>query len=124
MNEIKKKKLEKDFLKVIATLLIEGRVKDPRIEMMPTVHSVDLAEDLSEAKVYVTAYCNNNERKKILAGLRSASGFIQSQVSKALSLRITPKIFFFWDQNYLEGIRVNELIDSAKPKFLSDQKEF
>ncbi|WCL48088.1 30S ribosome-binding factor RbfA [Leptospira sp. GIMC2001] len=115
MNEIRKKKIEKEIQRTIATLIITEKVKDPRISMV-TIHRVDMADDMSQALVYYTAYCNNNERKKLANGLTSARGFLQSAIGKKLGLRHTPNLYFIWDKNYIKSIEVNRLIDESAPK--------
>lgn len=114
MNEIRKKKIEREIQKTIATLINSDKVRDPRITMT-TIHRVDLASDMSQAKVYYTAICNNNERKKLAQGLVSAGGFFQSMIGKKLGLRHTPRLYFIWDKAYIKSLEVNQLIDESKP---------
>lgn len=123
MNEIRKKKIEREIQKTIATLINTEKVKDPRVTMA-TIHRVDLASDMSQAIVHYTAICSNNERKKLSQGLVSAAGFLQSMIGKKLGLRQTPRLQFVWDSNYIKSIEVNRLIDEAAPIHpISDEPE-
>jgi ribosome-binding factor A len=123
LNEIRKKKIEREIQKTIATLINTEKVKDPRVTMA-TIHRVDLASDMSQAIVYYTAICSNNERKKLSQGLVSAGGFLQSMIGKKLGLRHTPRLQFVWDNNYIKSIEVNRLIDESAPKQpISDEIE-
>ena len=110
MNEIKKKKLEKDIIRTISLLIIRERVKDPRVSMV-SMHRADISDDLSKVKIYVTAFCTQKERNRLLKGLKSAAPFMQSVIGKQLKMRVTPKLEFIWDERYLEALKVNELID-------------
>lgn len=111
MNTIRKKKIESEIVKSVANLIISGKVKDPRIEMV-SVHRANISDDFSVAKIWVTSYCDEKGKKKLLQGLKNASGFIQSVVSRDLRLRITPKFNFYWDEEYIKAFEVNQLIDS------------
>lgn len=115
MNEIRKKKIEREIQKTIATLINTEKVKDPRISMA-TIHRVDMASDMSQATVYYTAYCTNNERKRLSQGLVSASGFFQGMIGKKLGLRHTPRLQFVWDNAYIKSLEVNRLIDETAPR--------
>jgi len=115
LNPIRKKKLEAEILRILATLILEGEVKDPRI-FLPSFHRIDISDDLRQATVYFTAFCNNNERKKLTAGLVSCSGFFTSRIGKILGLHTNPRIHFAWDNNYIKSLEVNRLIDESKPQ--------
>lgn len=114
MNPIRKKKIEREIQRTISELIVSGKVKDPRV-FMATIHRVELSDDLSWATVYYTAMCSNNERKKLIAGLVSASSFLQSAIGKKLRLRKTPKLRFVWDNAYMKSLEVNDLIDKLSP---------
>ncbi len=110
MNEIRKRKIEKEILRTLGTLVVSDKVKDPRVNLV-TFHRVELSNDLSIATVYYTAYCTNRERKKLIAGLVSASGFFRSALNQRLKLRRTPELRFVWDSAFIKALEVNQQID-------------
>jgi ribosome-binding factor A len=116
VTPVRKQKIEADIVRTLALLVLEGKVKDPRVQVMPSLHRAELSEDSASCKVFLTAYCTNNERKKLLAGLRSATPYFQTVLSKKLGLRMTPRLSFFWDTAMEDAFRVNQLIDDSKPK--------
>ena len=89
---------------------MQEKVKDPRVSMV-SMHRAEIADDLTRVRVYITAFCDKKERNRLLKGLKSAAPFMQSIVGKQLKMRITPRLEFIWDENYLEALKVNELID-------------
>ncbi len=115
MSPIRKKKLEAEILRSLSNLILQGEVKDPRV-FLPSIHRVEITEDLKTATVYITAICNNNERKKLIAGLSSASGYLTSVIGRALKLHTNPRFHFVWDNNYIKSLEVNRLIDESAPK--------
>lgn len=84
MNPVRKKKLESEIIRLLSMAILEGKVKDPRV-FLPSFHRIELTDDLKHAKIYFTALCNNNERKKLTQGLVSSAGYLSSLVGKKLT---------------------------------------
>lgn len=94
-------------------LILQREIKDDRLRLI-TVSGVELSKDLSSAKVFVTFL--DNDPENITQGmkvLKDASGFIRSQVGKAMRLRITPDLRFTYDQSLVEGMRISTLVSST-----------
>ena len=60
--------------------------------------------------------------KRQIRGLKSAEGFIRTQLAKAVNLRNTPEISFILDQSIEYGVRMSKLIDDVT-KDLTDRDE-
>lgn len=112
MDSIRKKKIETAIVKVLASLLVSGKVKDPRIGIV-SVHRAEISPDLSQVKIWITSYCTNSEKRKLFNGMNSAKGYFQSVIAKELHLRNTPEIRFLWDTDYIKSLEVNQLIDKS-----------
>jgi ribosome-binding factor A len=96
------------------TLLVRDEVRDPRVGLA-TITAVQTSPELDHAKVYFTALGDEDERKEILAGLRSASPFIRSQLSKRLHMRRVPELHFELDRVLEEAARIERLLREALP---------
>jgi ribosome-binding factor A len=115
MNATRKVKIESEIIRVLGTLLVSGKVKDPRIGIV-SLHKAELSNDMSQVKIWVTSYCSDEEKTKLLKALKSASSYFQHVLGENLKLRVTPRLQFIWDENYIKSLEVNQLIDSlAKP---------
>ena len=120
MDEIRHKKLEEQLLEELASLILSGEIKDPRVGPFVSLTRVEAARDLSAAKVYVSAFGvldedakDGDEAKRVdeaVAGLNRAAGFIQARVGKRIRLRLTPKLTFIADHGIKEGFELNERI--------------
>lgn len=120
MDEIRHKKLEEQLLEELASLILSGEIKDPRVGPFVSLTRVEAARDLSAAKVYVSAFGvlsedakAGDEAKRVdeaVAGLNRAAGFIQAQVGKRIRLRLTPRLTFIADHGIKEGFELNERI--------------
>lgn len=92
------------------SILIGNELSDPRLPLL-TVTAVTVSKDLSSAKVYV--YYDDPEiaPKTVLAGLKRATPFLRRQVAQRINLRLTPELFFYYDDTPDRAARVDELLD-------------
>jgi ribosome-binding factor A len=92
----------------IAELLLR-EIKDPRIGMV-TITGVRMSPDLRHARVFFSRLGEPAERARSLAGLQSASGFIRTQVTRMLGLRVAPEIVFEYDPGLERAERLSRLL--------------
>ncbi|MFJ8261492.1 30S ribosome-binding factor RbfA [Rummeliibacillus sp. NPDC094406] len=89
--------------------IIGRKLKDPRVGFV-TVTDVDVTGDLQQATVYITSLGSERERQDTMKGLEKAKGFIRSEISKRIRLRITPEISFEFDSSVEYGNRIDTLL--------------
>ena len=102
-------RITEDIKRELIAILRE--VKDPRVSGMLTVVKVDVSNDLSYAKVYVSSLQGVQSAQEAVKGLKSASGFIRGRLGSALHLRKTPELKFVADDSIEKGM---ELFDKLK----------
>jgi ribosome-binding factor A len=107
MQGLRKIKVESLLKKEISTIIMR-EVKDPRVGFV-SVHSVSMTNDMRVAHVYVSIMGTEEEQKKALKGLKTASGFIRGQVGDAIRLRLTPQLIFQIDNSQEERLKVEGL---------------
>ncbi len=107
MSEVRIKRVESQLREEIGTMILRGIIKDPRVTSSLIITAVDLAQDTSSAKVYVSSY-DEAELEEGVEALNHAAGFIQSRVAKLLKTRNTPKLSFFDDHSIRDGTRIIE----------------
>jgi ribosome-binding factor A len=97
-------------------VLSEGiaALKDPRIGFV-TVTGVETAQDLREAKVFVSVLGNDRKRDQTLEALDRAHGVLQAKINRELRMRRTPTLTFHYDQSVEHGVRMTKLIDELAP---------
>ena len=93
--------------------LLQRQVKDPRLGGLVSITEVVTSPDLKYARVFVSCLCSDEEKKKILDTLVSASGFLHNELSKRLRLRHVPQLDFRWDDSIEKGARILGLIDQV-----------
>jgi ribosome-binding factor A len=90
----------------IADILMR-KIKDPRIGFV-TVTDVEVADDLRNAKVFVSIY--GGDKAKTLAGLESASVYIRSELGKRMRMKFVPELLFRFDNTLEQGARIMQLL--------------
>ena len=121
-NSIKNTRINGEVMKELS-LIIRQEIKDPRIHMMTSVTSVEVAPDLKTCKAYISVMGSDEEKKDTIAGLRSAEGYVRRQLAKRLNLRNTPEIQFVLDQSIEYGVTMTKLIDDVLKTERRDEGE-
>ena len=108
-------------------LILQREIKDPRIGMA-TVSDVEISRDLAYAKVYLTFFSIGDQTAESqLAAVRENKGMIRSLLGKAIRLRITPDLTFFFDESLTEGMRmsnlVTQIVESDKARHNDDEEQ-
>lgn len=111
-NSVKNTRVNGEVHRVLAEI-IRSEIKDPRINPMTSVVSVEVAPDLKTCKAWISVLGNEESQKDTLAGLRSAEGYIKNQLAKKINLRNTPEIRFIIDQSIEYGVSMSKLIDDV-----------
>ncbi len=107
----RRQKLEKFLLREIGTMLLT-EMKDPSIGFVSVV-GVAVSSDFRTAKVRVSVFGNEIDKKKNMKALKRARGFIQSRIAANLSMRSVPELIFILDESIEKSIRVGEIISKA-----------
>ncbi|WP_250123178.1 30S ribosome-binding factor RbfA [Chroococcidiopsis sp. CCMEE 29] len=106
----------------VSQMLLYG-IKDDRVGAgMVSVTDVDVSGDLQHAKVFVSIYGTEEARAETMAGLRSATGYVRSELGQRVRLRRTPEVVFQEDRSIERGTRVLSLINQLNHKRLSDEE--
>ncbi|MDL2229615.1 30S ribosome-binding factor RbfA [Treponema sp. OttesenSCG-928-L16] len=111
MSEHRLERLGRLIQEKIGTLIVEGKIKDPRVDTFLSVSRVRLSRDLGYADVYVSSYKSAEGLEKGVAGLQSAAGFIQAQLNGQMHIRQTPRLRFHADDGMRDGFEMIKKID-------------
>jgi len=89
--------------------IVGFELDDPRLTMV-TVTDVRVADNLRDARVFVTVLGTEEEAIAALVALHHAAPYVRRQLGVALGLRHTPEIHFVRDTIEERGARVDELL--------------
>lgn len=111
-NSKKNIRINEEVLRRLSEIIHSG-IKDPRVNPMTSVVSVEVAPDLKTCKAYISVLGDEQSQKNTLAGLKSAEGYIRHSLAKSVNLRNTPQITFILEQSIAYGVRMSRLIDQV-----------
>jgi len=103
-----------DLIQTSLAEILHKDAKDMRFGII-TITSVDVAHDLSFAKVYVSVL-EEDKSKETIAALNNAAKFLRYNLAQAVELRTTPELKFIYDDSTVRGHRIESLINSVIKK--------
>ena len=107
-NSNRMQKVDEEIKREISKI-IDQDLKNPNITGLISVTKVKTSPDLKTAKVYISIL-NSKSKKNTLQGLKNASGFIRTELSKRIVLRYTPEIIFEFDESIEYGARIDSIL--------------
>lgn len=81
-----------------------------------TVADVDVSPDLRNAKIYVTALGNADQRPQLIKQLNQQVGHFRHCLGQTLRLRVVPNLRFVYDESQERGNRISGLLDSVRKR--------
>ena len=113
-NSVKNRRINDEVQRALAAIVRE--VKDPRISPLTSVTGTEVAPDLKTCRVYVSVYGDETAGEKTMEGLKSAAGFIRSELARKVNLRNTPQLTFVLDDSIAYGVAMSHRIDEVTAK--------
>lgn len=87
-------------------------LKDPRAQQgMLSIVRVNVTNDLSHCTVYVSSMLGMEKCKEACVGLKSAAGFIRSELGRRLSLRHVPQLHFTASDSIEYSANINKILN-------------
>lgn len=106
-------------------IAIIGQMKDPRLKTgLLTVMRIELAPDLSFAKVFVSVLGTQPDApQQAVAALNRAAGHVRTEVSKKMHIRKAPRFLFVEDDGAAYAAHINELLRELNVSGSDDTRE-
>lgn len=109
---VRQQKVAAQIRRLVSMALLR-QTHDPRITGLVTVTHVDVTPDLREAQVYVSVLQTTGSPKMVLAGLQSATRWLQDEVAEGLPLRTMPQMSFHLDDSLKKEAHILKQIDAV-----------
>ena len=93
--------------------IVGYELDDPRLTMV-TVTDVRMAENLRDAKIFVTVAGTDEDAAKALKALQKAAPYVRRQLATALNLRHAPQLNFVRDAVEERAARVDSLLEEIR----------
>ena len=98
-----------DIMRELTAIFRE--LKDPRVQGLISIVRVEVTNDLSHCTVYISAIGGMEQAKVALAGLKSASGHIRSELGHRLKLRHVPELTFKATDSIEYGANISRILN-------------
>jgi len=121
MTGFRTERLGQAIQEKIGSLILEGKIKDNRVNTFLSITNVKVSRDLSYADVYVSDIRGKTTEKEI-EGLKSAAGFIQSQLNAVMHIKKTPRLRFHADSSVGDGFALIKKIESLSESEINSRR--
>ncbi len=98
--------------------LLLTKIKDPRLGLV-TITGVKVTDDLRSARIYFSVVEGKERIESVLAGLKSAVGFLKHELSHRLGLRYMPELRFVYDESFDRAAELNRIFDDLRDETFS-----
>ena len=120
MSMYRNDRTAEDIKREITAVIRE--LKDPRVkDKLLTVVRIELANDLSFGKVYISALEGYETAVNAVKGLQHAQGLVRREVANRLRLRKSPELKFIADDSVRKGIELWQEFESKTRKDKTDE---
>jgi ribosome-binding factor A len=93
--------------------ILQRDLKDPRIGFV-SVTDVELSNDYSHVKIFVSIMGDQETQRLTMEGLESAKGYIRTELGRRVRLRHTPEVHLIADNSIERGSRIFQLLEEVK----------
>lgn len=95
--------------------IIKIELKDPGIDFTTiSITRVDLTNDLSHARVYISVLGDDKNRKDTMEALSRAKGYIRSELASSIQLKHAPELEFRSDKSIEDGFKITALLQEIE----------
>ncbi len=107
-------RLNVEFKKEIYDI-ITSKLKNPYITEMFSIMDVVVSGDLKHAKVYVSVYSKNEEKKLLtFEEIKKSAKTIRYELSKTMKTRTVPELNFILDTTMDYSDKINKILNVIK----------
>ncbi|NES64262.1 MAG: 30S ribosome-binding factor RbfA [Okeania sp. SIO2D1] len=107
----------------VSQMLLHG-IKDDRVGIgMVSITDVDVSGDLQHAKIFVSIYGSEEVRSQTMEGLKSATGYVRSELGHRIRLRRTPEVMFVEDRSLERGTQIISLLNQLSEERQQQETE-
>lgn len=110
MKVKREQRLNSEFQREIYDIL-KNKVKDPEISEMFSILEVDTTNDLKYAKVYVSVFsADENKRAATFAAISRAAKQVRGELSRIMHIRTVPELTFILDNSSVYGQKIDDIL--------------
>ncbi len=104
-----------DLLRAELSDLLQREMHDPRLGFV-TITNVKVSADLRNARVSASCYGDEASQQESMRALKSAAGFLRSEVGKRVRLRMIPQLSFHLDHSMAHAEEIQRTLRTLEPE--------
>lgn len=112
MGSYRASRTEEDIKRELTDIM--RSLKDPRINGLLSIVKLELTNDMSHCKVYVSAMEGLATAKEAVKGLQNAAGFIKRELNGRMKLRKLPDFKFIADDSIAHSAEIARMLEDLK----------
>ena len=105
-------RITEDIRRELSDIMRE--LKDPRIHGLISIVRVEVTNDLSYAKVYISSMEGLESAKTAVAGFKSAAGFIRRELGGRMKIRHVPELLFQATDSIEYGAEISRKLEEIR----------
>ena len=110
MNIKREKRLNSEFQREIYSIL-KYKVKNPDLTEMFSISEVEVTNDLKYAKVFVSVFSADEEKKKAtFKAICDSAKFVRAELGKTMRIRTVPELRFITDASEEYGNKIESIL--------------
>lgn len=114
-RNIRVQRIGSEMQKALSVILTE--LKDPRVTEIVSVTEVEVSNDLSFAKAYLSIYGDEDKKQSTFDAIVASAGFISKEMSRVFKdMRIVPKLRFEIDGSMDYAQKINNVLNEINNK--------
>lgn len=116
MSKFRMDQINSEIQKTLSEI-INNDLRNPVVDHeVISVISVNTSSDLSQAKVFISIFGDEEKQKRVFEEIESSKGFIKKRLSEKMNLRNTPQLIFVHDETIAHGEKIMSILDELKKK--------
>lgn len=112
MGSFRTSRTEEDMKRELSDIM--RSLKDPRITGLLSIVKMDLSNDMSHCRVFVSSMDGLEAAQSAVKGLASASGYIKRELNSRMKLRKLPEFKFIADDSIEHSADIARMLDDLK----------
>ncbi len=104
--------------------MLQNQISDPRVRGIISITRVNVAADLSIAKVYLS-FLGLDEKQQQLAmqGITHAGGFLRHKLSDHLTMKTCPYLRFYLDSSLKKELEILQILHKVAAERNADDRQ-
>lgn len=111
-----------DLIRDEVSEIMQREMDDPRLGMV-SITRVEMSPDLRYARIFVSVYGPDEERKNALVALNNASGFIRRTLAPRLRMRTIPEVGFRLDESMEHAENIARILRQLEPELSAPPRD-